>query len=82
MQRIENSVYRHILGAPTYAQVSTLRGEIGSNTMESRIRTSQVNVLKYVEENHQNQLMRRIVEEQMKLKIDDWFISETIYEGT
>ena len=50
--------------------------------MESRIRTSQVNVLKYVEENHQNQLMRRIVEEQMKLKIDDWFISERIYEGT
>ena len=39
LQRIENSVYRQIMGAPRYAQIPTLRGEIGSSTMENRIRS-------------------------------------------
>lgn len=37
LQTIENSVYRQILGAPRYAQNSTLRGEIGSSRMRTRV---------------------------------------------
>lgn len=72
LQRIENSVYRVILGAPSYAQLPTLRGEIGSSTMENRIRENQLNYLKYVEENERNGLLRRIIEEKFKDKKDYW----------
>ena len=37
LQTIENGVYRRILSAPRYAPNCTLRGEIGSSLMKSRI---------------------------------------------
>ncbi len=37
LQRIENGVYRQILGAPKYAPTCTLRGEIGASLMKRRI---------------------------------------------
>ena len=37
LQRLDNNVYRSILGAPRDAAVPTLRGEIGSSEMKSRI---------------------------------------------
>ena len=72
LQRIEHSVYRAILGAPSYAQVPVLRGEIGSSAMETRIRQNQLNYLRYVEENESNELMRRIVEEKATMRKDYW----------
>ena len=72
LQRIENKVYRHILGAPSYAQVATLRGEIGASKMETRIRANQITFLKHTEENARNDLMRRIVEQKKTLKKDYW----------
>lgn len=48
LQRIENTVYRAILGAPNYAQTPTVRGEIGSSTTNTRIRDNQLKYLKYV----------------------------------
>lgn len=72
LQRIENSVYRVILGAPSHAQIPTLRGEIGSSTMESRIRGNHLKYLKYIEENESNDLLRRIVEEKLNIPKDYW----------
>lgn len=37
LQRIENSVFRQILGAPKYAQTCTLRGEVGASSMLARV---------------------------------------------
>ena len=37
LQIIENNIYRKILKAPIYTPVETLRGEIGSSQMKTRI---------------------------------------------
>ena len=50
----------------------TLRGEIGSSKMETRIRTNQITFLKHIEENVTNDLMRRIIEQKKILKKDYW----------
>ena len=45
LQRIENSVYRTILGAAHYTANATLRGEIGSSLMKRRIINSRFNFI-------------------------------------
>ena len=45
LQRIENSVYRTILGAARYTANATLRGEIGSSLMKKRIINSRFNFI-------------------------------------
>lgn len=75
LQRIENSVYSAILGAPCYAQVPALRGDIGSSAMETRIRQNQLNYLKYVEDHERNELVKRIVVEKALMKKDYWIKS-------
>ena len=54
-------MYRTILGAPTYTQRTTLRGEIGAASMKARILESQWKYLNYCM-NEGNYLLRRIVE--------------------
>lgn len=61
-----------MLGAPSYAQTPTLRGEIGSSTMENRRRGNQLKYLKYVEENLSKDLLRRIAEEKLNIPQDCW----------
>ena len=36
MQRVENRVWRQILGAPIYTPVAALQGEIGASSVEGR----------------------------------------------
>ena len=36
MQRVENKVWRQILGAPGYTLVAALQGEIGASTVRGR----------------------------------------------
>lgn len=62
LQREENNVWRQILGAPEYAPVAALRGDIGASTMVGRdVKTK----LKYVRSkmNGNCELMRRIIED-------------------
>ena len=59
IQRIENSVGRQILGAPKYAPVCTLRGEIGMSTMKTRIIEGRLKYMKHIEEGN-NELLKRI----------------------
>ena len=42
LQRIENGVYRQVLGAPKYAANCTLRGEIGASLMKRKIITVRI----------------------------------------
>ena len=45
LQRIENSVYRSILGAAHYAPNVTLRGEIGASLMKRRVISGRMNYI-------------------------------------
>lgn len=75
LQRIENVVYRKILGAPNYAQVATLRGEIGSSSVERRIAEGQINYLKYTLKEGGNDLVKRTMEETISQDKAKWIKS-------
>ena len=77
LQRVENSVYRQILGAPRYAQTAALRGEIGSSSMASRIIGNQIQYVQYIETNkgERNELLKRILQERKEFKNDYWITS-------
>ncbi len=71
LQRIENSVYRQIMGAPSYSQVASLRGEIGSSLMKTRLTETRIIFYKNLVENNRNELLQRILEE-MKASRHKW----------
>ncbi len=83
LQRIENGVFRRILGAPSYAPVATLRGEIGASSMRVRVREGQLKYLRHllvegndlvrgvaeeVWESRQGRWVKKMVEEMRKLR--------------
>ncbi len=78
LQRIENGVYRKILGAPTYAQGTALRGEIGASSVRNRIREGQWKYLRYILVEG-NDLLRRIGEELLESRQSKW-IKELVNE--
>ena len=60
LQKIENMVWRQVLGAPGYVAVETLRGEIGSGTMEERDMKNKLCYVKHVMEGN-NGLLKEIL---------------------
>ena len=61
LQRIENGVYRQILGAPKYATNSTFRGEVGASLIKRRIITGRIQYkMKILRGN--NELLKKILE--------------------
>ena len=46
LQKIDNSVYRRILGATHYNTNVTLRGEIGASLMRKRVINGRINYVK------------------------------------
>ena len=68
MQRIKDIVYKQILGAPIYTPECTLRGEVGSLMMQSRIMENQ---LKYIQ-NEMHPLMEGIGQELRIIKKARW----------
>ena len=71
LQRIENKVYRQILGAPSYSQVSALRGEIGASSMTSRIMEGKIKLLKHTMASEES-LLGRITTEMKGLTKAKW----------
>ena len=65
LQRIENSVYRKILGAQRFAPIVTLRGEVGSSLMDSRIMKNKLSYCNYAL-NSENKILRRVMEEMVE----------------
>ena len=61
LQRAENQAFRQILGAPRYTPICTLRGEVGSSTMESRDKSSKIIFVKHLLQSD-NKLLRDIAE--------------------
>lgn len=61
IQRIENGVYRQILGAPKYAPVCSLRGELGASSMRRRIINDRLQYTQHVLKG-KNQLLKKVLE--------------------
>ena len=60
LQRIENNVYRKILWSPSYAQIATLKGEIGSSNM-TRILKNKVFYMKSILD-RKSSLLKNVLE--------------------
>ena len=74
LQVIENGVYRKILKAPSYAPTGTLRGEIGSAPMKTRIIKGKILYWKSVQEGN-NELLKELVNNNkcfLNIEIEKW----------
>lgn len=71
LQVIENKVYRHILGAPGYTAVATLRGEIGASSMKSRIIKDRIFYVKGILDG-KNDLLKEILNQMLECKDSKW----------
>ena len=60
LQKIENSVYRYILGAAHYSPNVTLRGEIGASLVKKRVINGRLNYIKGIQSNR-NKLVETIL---------------------
>ena len=60
LQKIENSVYRSILGAAHYSPNVTLRGEIGASLVKKRVTNGRINYIKGIQTNR-NKLLETIL---------------------
>lgn len=71
LQTIENGVYRRILGAPRYAPNCTLRGEIGSSLMKTRVMKSHVQYMRSALQGS-NELLKKVMKLQMEKQKSKW----------
>lgn len=71
LQTIEHGVYRQILGAPKYAPISTLRGEIGASSMEARIMKGRMLLLKSILVG-KNDLLKETVKDLNISRVSEW----------
>ena len=60
LHKIENSVYRCILGAAHYNPNVALRGEIGASLMRKRVINGRINYVKGIQRNR-NELLESII---------------------
>ena len=65
LQVAENSVYRKILGAPKYAPVCTLRGDVGASMMMTRVLKGMICYAKSIE-SRDNEILKAIYNELYK----------------
>ena len=61
MQRIENQVWRQMLGAPRFTPVVAMQGEIGASTMKCRNKKSMLKMVKHVKTT-ENGLLRALAD--------------------
>lgn len=82
LQKIENGVWRQILGAPGYSPVVTLQGEIGASSVKARDMKAKLNFVKYLY-HAENKLINAILcklKEENKPKLWIRQISEYVKE--
>lgn len=72
LQRVENQVYRTILGAPSYYPVCTLRSEVGASSMETRILGNQAKYLHYILAEGSPDLLKIVLQERIDHLPNDW----------
>ena len=72
LQRKENMVWRHILGIGGYSAVASLRGEVGSSMMRTRVMDS---TLQYVRDVLSGKFgkIKEMMEDIIKKRVGEWF---------
>lgn len=80
LQKIENSVFRQILGAPKFAPNCTLRGEVGASEMKTRIMKGRLSYVKNVH-TRENQLLKNIMEDMEKHEKSIWTKTNVRYRS-
>ena len=71
LQRLENAVFRHILGAPPYAPICTLRGEIGSSLMKTCIMEGHIQYIRKMLQG-KNSLLKEVIRIQVEENKTRW----------
>ena len=72
LQTIENSVYRTILGAKRYTVTETIRGEVGTSLVETRLMKGKLTYVQGILKQRRNELVRHIIEEAKEDKTNKW----------
>ena len=75
LQRIENTVWRGLLGAPGYTPNTVLQGEIGTSTVETRDMKIKLGYIKHIIDG-KFKLGRRVLEELTESQLDKRWISK------
>ena len=71
LQKIENRVYRRILGAGNNTSISVMRGEIGASLMRTRIIESRLTLVRSIIESN-NGLVKKVLENIRNDRNDPW----------
>merc|ERR1712002_1321663 len=78
LQRKENMVWRHILGIGGYSAVASLRGEVGSSLMKTRIIESNLQYIRDVL-NGKFGNVKEMMEDTIKKKKGIWYVTVSSY---
>merc|ERR1712121_274320 len=78
LHRKENMVWRHILGIGGYSAIASLKGEVGSSLMKTRIMDSN---LQYVRDvlNGKFENVKEMMEDTIKRRVGDWYVTVNTY---
>ena len=80
LQKCENAVWRCVLGAPSYAPLVTLQGEVGSSSMKARDIKVKLNYEKHVRKG-ENELLRRMYDDMYEWNKCKWLETVRGYTG-
>ena len=78
LQKCENAVWRCVLGAPSYAPLVTLQGEVGSSSMKARDIKVKLNYEKHVRKG-ENELLRRMYDDMTEWNRCKWISTVKTY---
>ena len=71
LQKIENSVWRQVLGGPSYVAVEALRGEIGCSTFDERDKKNKLCYANYIRKGDGG-LVQKVFDLRMEDRGDPW----------
>ena len=71
LQRIENQVWRQVLGGPRFTPVVALQGEIGASTMKCRDTKSKLKMVKHLK-TRENGLLMAVAERMVREGSGGW----------
>ena len=78
LQKCENAVWRCVLGAPSYAPLVTLQGEVGSSSMLARDMKAKLKYEKHVR-NGENELLRSMYDDMCEWNKCKWLETVKMY---
>ena len=73
LQRIENGVWRQVLGAPDYTPIAALQGDVGVSSTESRDIKEKLMFVKFVLDQG-NELIRSVLESWQEMNSGRWMV--------